>query len=136
LADLVSKEVVELREARQVVDGVEAADEDGGNGDDEAVYEVVAEESGDDFGATFDHEAVYAKLTEVLEEGGEVDTAVFISIDTNDMCTILFELVLSFLAGLVCGGDPRGLEFGGQREAKVAVENDGLGSTAVDQAHR
>jgi pimeloyl-ACP methyl ester carboxylesterase len=35
-----------------------------------------------------------------------------------------------------CGGDPRGLEFGGQREAKVAVENDGLGRTAVDQAHR
>jgi hypothetical protein len=136
LADLVGSEVVELREARQGVDGVEAADEDGGNGDDEAVYEVVAEKGGDDFGATFDHEAVYAKLTEVLEEGEEVDSAVFISLDTNDLCTVLFELVLFFLVGLVCGGDPWRLEFGGKREAKVTVEDDGLGRTAVDQAHR
>jgi hypothetical protein len=48
----------------------------------------------------------------------------------------LFELSLSFLAGFMCRDDPGVVELAGEWKAQMAVEDDGLGGTAVDQAYR
>ena len=61
-----------------MVNGMEAADKDRGNGDDETVNEIVAEESRDNLSPAFDHEAIDTPLMEVVEECGELYTAVFI----------------------------------------------------------
>ena len=110
---MVGDGVAELGDVGQVIDGVEASDEDRGNGEDKAIYQSLTEKSGDDFGTPFDHEAVDFALAKFVKQAGQADTAVFISIYANDLSTILFKLLLPFLARFVCSEDPGILELAG-----------------------